>query len=113
MKRYYYGEIFFQSTRTEQNSSTKVLRNISRDWHKSAPYPRPKNSKGRQSVKYSFAVPESVNYSFTVQKLGRIGALKGGAFQIFQHPLLSIVKKMKRGPLGFLTSMLWQNIQKT
>ena len=36
-------------------------------------YLRLKNSKGRQSAKYSFEVTESVKSSFTVRKLDRIG----------------------------------------
>ena len=82
----------------------------SRDLHKSAPYPRLKIAKGRQSVNYSFAVPESVKYSFTVRKLGRIGtpghasgpqyAKKGELFGFFNIHCCQISKKLKGDPLG-------------
>ena len=60
-----------------------VKSKTSRDRYKLAPYLKLKNSRRRQSVKYSFAVPGSFEYSFTAQKLGQIGALKGGPFRIF------------------------------
>ena len=75
---------------------TELITNRNR--RKSAPYLRLKNSKRRQSVRYSFAVPESVKYSFTVQKLGRIGPrrAKRGTLSDF---LTSIVVKYQKGAL--------------
>ena len=53
-------------------------------------------------MKFSFAVPESVKYSFTVQTLGRIGCAKrGDPFGFFNIHCCQISKKIEVGLFGF------------